>query len=189
MQWTSGLTREYRATLLVAASALVLISACVTAPGTAPALPPVASRPSPSSAPLARTPAPPPSAGSRSTPIPDRPIHLAGDCSQTEEDGFREQGQLRVENNEVKTLSWQLWVGKRGSCRFELTDFTQTRQRPHIELQARDGSRCKLLVWQDPRRVTLAHDGCQRFCSGNIYDEAWPIMFDPRNGRCGRLLS
>ncbi len=119
-------------------------------------------------------------------PIADRPITIAGSCSQTEEDGFREQAKLDVIDNQVKALSWQLWVGRRGSCRFEFADFRQTRTSP-IELQARDGSGCRLLIWQDPRRVTLAHEGCEARCTKGIYDSAWPVMFDPQSGKCGRI--
>jgi len=117
--------------------------------------------------------------------IPDRAIDLTGQCAQTEEDGFREEANLVVRANRVDTLSWQLWVGRRGSCRFDLADFTQVRSRPSIELVARDGSACKLMVWQDPRRVTLAHAGCEARCTEGIYEEAWPVMFEPRTGRCG----
>jgi hypothetical protein len=122
--------------------------------------------------------------GGRSTPIPDRPIDLAGRCAQTEEDGFREDARLTVRDNRVDELSWQLWAGRRGSCRFELADFRQVRSRPSIELRARDGSACKLMVWQEPRRVTLAHAGCEAFCTPGISDEAWPVMFEPRTGGC-----
>ena len=124
--------------------------------------------------------------GLRPAPIADRPIHLDGRCVQAEDDGFREQATLRVRNNVVEALSWQLWVGRRGSCSFELAEFRQTRQRPHIELLARDGSGCRLLAWQDPRRVTLAHSGCERRCTDGIYDQAWPVMFDPATGACAR---
>ena len=117
-------------------------------------------------------------------PIADRPIDLAGACAQTEEDGFREDARLVVEDNRVRELSWQLHVGKRGSCRFELADFRQVRSRPSIELAARDGSACKLMVWQEPRRVTLAHAGCEARCTAGIYEEAWPVMFEPRGGGC-----
>jgi hypothetical protein len=123
--------------------------------------------------------------GPRGTaPIADRPIDLAGRCAQTEEDGFREDARLEVRDNRVEALSWQLWVGRRGSCRFELDDFRQVRSRPSIELAARDGSACKLMVWQEPRRVTLAHHGCEARCTAGIYDEAWPVMFEPRAGGC-----
>ncbi|HYF59960.1 MAG TPA: hypothetical protein VEA81_13490 [Burkholderiaceae bacterium] len=123
--------------------------------------------------------------GARSpAPIPDRPIDVAGRCEQTEEDGFREAARLTVRANRVDELSWQLWVGRRGSCRFELADFRQTKSRPSIELAARDGSACRLMVWQEPRRVTLAHANCEARCTGGIYEEAWPVMFEPRTGAC-----
>lgn len=121
-----------------------------------------------------------------SAPIADRKIDLNGQCAQTEDDGFRERATLRVRDNLVQALSWQLWVGRRGSCSFEQADFTQTRRRPHIELAARDGSGCRLQIWQDPRRVTLAHVGCERRCTPGIYDQAWPVMFDPVTGGCAR---
>jgi hypothetical protein len=118
-------------------------------------------------------------------PIADRPIDIVGFCAQTEDDGFREEARLRVAANQVSELSWQLWVGKRGSCGFELADFRQTRTRPSIELVARDGSACKLMIWQDPRRITLAHADCERRCTPGVYEDAWPVMFDPKTGRCG----
>lgn len=120
------------------------------------------------------------------TPIADRPIHLAGRCAQTEEDGFREQATLTVRDNVVQALSWSLWVGTRGSCSFEQSDFRQTRLRPHVELAARDGSGCRLMIWQEPRRVTLAHAGCERRCTPGIYEQAMPVMFDPATGGCAR---
>lgn len=104
----------------------------------------------------------------------------------TEDDGFREDATLVVRSNVVQTVAWQLWVGKRGGCTFRQEEFRQTQQRPHIEMTAVDGSGCKLLVWQDPRRITLAHNGCQRRCSPGIYEEAWPVMFDPATGACSK---
>lgn len=117
-------------------------------------------------------------------PIPDRPIELTGHCAQTEEDGFREDARLVVRGNRVEALSWELWVGRSGGCRFELDAFRQVRSRPSIELQARDGGSCRLMVWQEPRRVTLAHHGCEARCSPGIYEQAWPVMFEPRSGGC-----
>jgi hypothetical protein len=126
-------------------------------------------------------------AAGRTTPIPDRPIHLAGNCAQTEEDGFREQAVLDVRDNTVHKLSWKIWVGKRGTCQFEGTDFVQVQKRPSVEMRAKDGSSCKLLIWQTPQRVTLAHAGCEARCTAGIYDDAWPVMFHPNNGSCARL--
>ncbi len=143
-------------------------------PQPTPALPPTA------------TPAPLP-APSRPGRIAERPINLQGACAQIEVDGYRERATLRVRDNHVEALSWDLHVGRRGSCSFEGVDFAQTRSRPHIELQARDGSGCKLMVWRDERRITLAHADCAARCTPGIYDRAWPVMFDPATGGCARL--
>jgi len=121
---------------------------------------------------------------SRPTPIAYRPITIDSHCVQREEDGFREDARLAVDDNRVIALDWRLWVGDRGSCRFALADFRQTREKPHVELAAKDGGGCRLFVWQEPGRVTLAHDGCEARCTPGIYDEAWPALFDPSSGRC-----
>ena len=141
------------------------LSACIPIP--LPSLPGISRRPT----------APPP--------ISDRGIDIKGYCSQTEEDGFREQATLTVADNTVNAMQWQLWVGRRGSCQFDLSTFQQTKRRPSIELRERNGN-CTLMVWQDPRRVTLAHANCEAHCTPGIYEEAWPVMFDPQTGQCAR---
>ncbi|MCA3184727.1 hypothetical protein [Cupriavidus sp.] len=129
----------------------------------------------------------PPSPQSRATPIPAREINMAGTCRRTEEDGFREDAVVRVSHNAVQTLTWKLWVSRKGSCHFDLEEFKQVQQTPHIELHAIDGSGCKLMVWQDPRRITLAHARCEKHCTPGIYEQAWPVLFDPRNGDCAQI--
>jgi hypothetical protein len=121
------------------------------------------------------------------SPIADQKIDLAGSCTQTEEDGYREQATLTVRDNQVQSMSWQLWVGKKGTCKFDFADFAQIKTRPSIELSARNGSGCKLVIYQDPRRVTLGFADCQKYCTGKIYDEAYPVMFDPKTGACADL--
>lgn len=126
-------------------------------------------------------------AGVAPAPIADRPIHLEGRCEQRDIHEFRERARLSVNQGTVRELSWQLWVGERGSCRFELAEFRQVQSRPHVELLARDGSACKLMIWQDERRVTLGHAGCEQRCSPGISEDAWPVMFDPRTGMCAKV--
>lgn len=121
---------------------------------------------------------------SRPTPIAYREINLSGYCSQTDEDGFREQATLKVSANQVQALDWRLWVGKRGSCHFNLADFHQTQSRPSIELRANSGSSCKLLIWQDPGNVTIGHANCEAYCTAGVYENAWPVSFDPHSGVC-----
>jgi hypothetical protein len=126
-------------------------------------------------------------AGAPRTPVPaSGPLTLQGRCSQVE-GGFREQGRLDVERGAVRALDWQIWVGNRGTCSFRLDEFRQTKSSPHIELQALDRSGCKLVIYQDPRRVTLGHAGCESRCTNDVQDEAWPVMFDPRSGACANL--
>ena len=123
----------------------------------------------------------------RPTPIAYRPITIDARCAQREEDGFREDARLSVSDNRVGAMDWQLWVGQRGTCRFTLADFRQTREKPQVELAARDGSGCRLFVWQEPGRVTLAHADCEQRCTVGIYDEAWPVSFDAASGGCARV--
>src|SRR5690606_26011661 len=61
-------------------------------------------------------PVPSAQAPSRPAPIADQPINLTGVCVQTEEDGFGENARLVVRNSQVQALSWQMQIGKRGSC-------------------------------------------------------------------------
>lgn len=156
--------------------AMLLCAACEQLPiaRRAPApLPPVSERP------VAAQPRP--------TPIAPHEIDLAGVCRRTEDDGFREDAQVKVSHNAVEALKWKLWVSKRGMCHFDLEEFRQVRQTPHIELHAIDGSQCTLMVWQDPRRITLAHAHCENHCTPGIYEEAWPVLFDPKSGACAQI--
>jgi hypothetical protein len=50
----------------------------------------------------------------RPPPIAARVITLDAHCEQTEDDGFRELARLRIDRDVVQSLSWELWVGKRG---------------------------------------------------------------------------
>jgi hypothetical protein len=165
------------------------------APSTAPSAPsakpdahrPETVRPSPAPRPGEPSAARPTPPSSVPAPIADRKIDLQGSCTQTEEDGYREQATLTVRDNQVQSMSWQLWVGKKGTCKFDVADFVQTKARPSIEMASRDGNACKLVIYQDPRRVTLGFANCQKHCTGNIYDEAYPVMFDPKTGACADL--
>lgn len=129
----------------------------------------------------------PPAPQARATPIAAREINMAGACKRTEEDGFREDAVVRVSRNAVQTLTWKLWVSRKGSCQFDLAQFKQVQQTPHIELHAVDGGGCKLMVWQDPRRITLAHAKCEKYCTPGIYEQAWPVLFDPKSGACAQV--
>ncbi len=116
---------------------------------------------------------------------------FSGHCQQVEDDGFGENARLQVRGGQVQDLDWAIKVGRKGQCQFNLADFRQTKSAPHIELKAIGSGRrssCKLLVYQETRRVTLAHSGCDAFCSKKgLSEEAWPVMFNPKTGRCANL--
>ena len=76
---------------------------------------------------------------------------------------------------------------KRRGQSVEFADFRQTQLRTHAELLARDGSGCKLMIWQEPRKISLAHAGCERRCTAGIYEDVYPVMFDPGTGGCASL--
>ncbi|MCZ7560131.1 MAG: hypothetical protein M5U30_08890 [Burkholderiaceae bacterium] len=169
------------------AALAVLLAALGACGPIAPVTPTPAPRPTPTpTAPPAPTTVPARPVPSRPGPIADRPINLDGYCNETEEDGFHENARLVVRDNQVQQLSWQMQIGRRGSCSFELASFRQTRSRPHVELAERDGKGCKLMIWQDPRRITMGHAGCEKHCTPGVYDKAWPVMFDPGTGGCAR---
>lgn len=158
--------------------AMFLCTACEQLPIARRAPPPLPS-PAVAAAPASEKPLP--------TPIAAHDISLAGTCRRTEDDGFREDAVMRVVSNDVKSLKWKLWVSKRGTCQFDLADFKQVQKTPHIVLQATDGTQCELLIWQDPRRITLAHANCQKRCTPGIYEQAWPVLFNPNNGNCAEI--
>ncbi len=114
-------------------------------------------------------------------------ITLAGTCKQTESDGYAEDARVNVINGKVTALDWNILIPRRGTCHFEGARFRQTKSSPSIKMEARDGSGCNLMMWSDPRRVTLAHSGCAKFCTQGAYAKAWPVMFHPQTGRCADI--
>lgn len=117
-------------------------------------------------------------------PIADRPITLDARCEGRGQTGLAESSRLKVTASRVEALTWRIDGSSRGRCEFELADFDQRRARPHIELAARDGSGCRLMIWRDPRHITLSHAGCERVCPSALLSDALPILFDPARGGC-----
>lgn len=161
-----------------------------SAPAARPTVPPPGtlaspdSLPPPAARPAAAKSAKAPPRPRRGQPIPEAPVSIDARCSQTEKDGYREDARLHAVDGDVKLMAWNLWVGSKGYCGFVAEQFRQVKSRPHAELLALDGSGCKLMVWQTPDRVTLAHAGCAKYCVGDVYEQAWPVMFDLARGGC-----
>lgn len=134
-----------------------------------------------------RRPAPPRRAQpARPRPPPSEPFpaHSALHCAQDEPGGYRERGEIAMTGRRVDALEWTVTVGRHGQCRFALDDFAQKAGQEQIELDARDASGCRLLIWRRGPRVTLAHQACERRCGEDLAERIWPISFDARTGRC-----
>lgn len=117
-------------------------------------------------------------------PIADRPITLDARCDGTGPTGLVESARLHVTASRVQALAWRIDGGARGRCQFDFIDFDQRQARPHIELISRKAPSCKLMIWRDPRHVTLSHAGCERVCPAAVLSDALPIIFDPASGGC-----
>lgn len=133
-------------------------------------------------------PAPPLAAstpGKVPAPIPDRALNIRADCTSRDELGYAEEVKLSVANGLVSQLEVGITVPKRGSCRFQLADFRQTRSSPHVELIARSGSKCVTRMWYQQNRFTVAFSDCVEMCTPRAtVDYIWPIELRLPDGAC-----
>ena len=134
-------------------------------------------------------PAPPPVAGPTTgkvpAPIPDRALNIRADCTSGDEHSYAEAIKLSVADGMVSQLELRITVAKRGSCRFQLADFRQTRSAPHVELVARSGSKCATRMWYQQNRFTVAFSDCPEMCTPpGTADYIWPIELRLSDGAC-----
>lgn len=152
--------------------------------------------------PAPKPPAPPPVAEPSPTPPPEAPqgaeasvpppvparepgIALKAQCQSKDETGYAEAVDLDIEDGRVNRLEARVEVPKRGTCRFELSDFRQTRERPHIELLSAAGDACAVRVWQQGGKLVLAATDCPGKCTRpGAFDYVWPIELDATSGAC-----
>lgn len=157
----------------------LLLGACASAPETPEPVVPSGSTPKP--APVARTrPAP---KTVKPAPIPTRPITVRTDCAFRDETGYN--GAMKLAIDQARVQAFDAWVSipRSGTCRFDLRNFTQTRELPTVELKHRS-DRCVVRVWEQGERVTVAFNECQKMCSGDAWEQLWPILNDRRDGSC-----
>jgi len=164
---------------------LALVSACATTepPPAAPPTPePVAAEPPPrpriESQPLKHL------ANRKLAPIPDQPLNVRTRCNFRDHTGYRGRLDLRVDDSDVKRLSAEIKVPRRGSCRFEMKDFAQADKRLAVLATTRAEDECKVRIWQQEGRVTVVFRDCRSHCSGETFDYVWPILVDTGTGKC-----
>lgn len=126
------------------------------------------------------TPTPPEAPAPDGTPAAG--ISFKGSCVAKDETGYAENAQVNVADGKVSQLAVRIDIPKRGSCRYQLAAFTQTKQAPVVELIAKSDSACAVRMWQQGGRVTLAATDCADKCTRGAFDYAWPVEFDAAGG-------
>jgi hypothetical protein len=132
-----------------------------------------------------RDPAPPPPAPPAAADTPAAaavPLNLNGNCVAKEETGYAENVRVTVARGQVRALDARIDIPKRGSCRYQLADFRQTKQTPFVELLARSNSACAVRMWQQGDRITVAPTDCEEKCTGGAFEYAWPVQFNAAGG-------
>lgn len=110
-------------------------------------------------------------------------MNVRTDCIFRDESGYSGSMKLAVEHAKVQAFQAAVIIPRRGSCRFDLKNFRQTRELPTVQLtHLRDA--CVVQVWEQGERVTVAFQHCQKMCSGNAWEGLWPILADRRDGSC-----
>ena len=109
-------------------------------------------------------------------------LNLNGNCVAKEETGYAENVRVTVAGGQVRALDARIDIPKRGSCRYQLADFRQTKQTPFVELLARSNSACAVRMWQQGDRITVAATDCEEKCTRGAFEYAWPVLFNAGGG-------
>lgn len=115
--------------------------------------------------------------------IHDRKLNARAACTFKDVNGGKGHLDLQVEHAEVRRLHAEIEIPKHGLCRFDLPAFAQVSRYPNVELR-NPANDCRIRLWEQNRGVTLAFHNCRAQCSGDAVDYLWPILINPRNGRC-----
>lgn len=119
--------------------------------------------------------------------IPDQPLNVKAHCGFHDVNGGRGRLDLVVDKADVKNFIAQIEIPKQGTCRFDMAAFTQTDSLPNVVL-AEKGGACTVRMWEQElnkkKSVTVSFNSCQSSCSGDAFSYLWPILVDPRTGRC-----
>jgi hypothetical protein len=115
---------------------------------------------------------------------PAQTLTVKGSCVGRDETGYAESVQLDVAEGQVRQFDARIDVPKRGSCRFQLAEFSQTRRQPYVELAARSKTACAIRMWQQGSRVTVTATECEEKCARGAFEYIWPIQIDEKMGGC-----
>ena len=120
-------------------------------------------------------------------PMPDKPLNVRAACRFKDVAGGRGSMELQVSQAEVKRFFAEVAIPRQGVCRFDMKHFRQTGKLPTVVLADAE-SGCTVRMWEQEigktKGVTVAFNNCQAKCEGDAFSYLWPILVDPRNGRC-----
>jgi hypothetical protein len=151
----------------------------------APAEQPAMSPPAPSAAqPTPSVPGAPKARSGARAAIAARPLSVRSECTARDAAGYTETIRLAVDQGRVGMLEAKIDIPRRGSCKFHLSDFRQTRTEPHVELKSSTGSMCTVRMWQQEGRFTVAFNDCQEKCTRGAFDYVWPMNLKMADGSC-----
>ena len=123
----------------------------------------------------------PSSAGKRLRPMPWRPLDVRADCRFRDEAGYTTRIKLDIVQSKVKAFNADVDIPRHGSCRFH-GPFTQTREKPSVQLRAPDG--CTVDIFEQGKAVTVGFANCAARCTRGAFDYLWPIIIDRTDGQC-----
>jgi hypothetical protein len=109
-------------------------------------------------------------------------MSFTGSCVAKDETGYAENAQLTIADGKVSQLTVRIDVPKRGSCRYQLAAFKQTKTSPFVEMVANSNASCALRMWQQGDRVTFTATECADKCAPGAFDYAWPVEFQTAGG-------
>lgn len=152
-------------------AAALLAASCATPP------PP----PPPPAPPPKVEPAPPPPPPKVETPKA-KTLDLSHECRFKNITGYNGDAKVKVSESKVSHFTAHVNIPRRGTCNFEHVDFKQVREAPHVELASAKG--CKVRMWEQGPKFTVAFADCNKHCTGNAADYLWPILVDKPSGNC-----
>jgi hypothetical protein len=114
-------------------------------------------------------------------PIPARPLMVSTDCSYRDDIGTEGRLVLDVHDSTVRRFASAVNMGRRGSCRFDLSAFRQTAFTPTPTLVA---GACTVSMWEQGDEVTVSYRNCASQCSPGAHEYLWPTLVSRRTGVC-----
>lgn len=114
-------------------------------------------------------------------PIPVRPLEVTAECRYRDDAGVEGTLVLDVKGSKVERFASRIDMGRRGSCRFDLSQFRQTAFTPAPTLVA---GGCTVSMWEQGDQVTVSYRNCAGQCTPGAHEYLWPTLVSRRSGIC-----